>query len=90
MSDRLIDSKLLGELFDVEATLGRTLARRRPALAAYVLETLQARKAERREKCETARLIREARWREIASGERPALSLAEVPGDFAKRGRRAA
>jgi hypothetical protein len=89
MSDRLIDSKLLGELFDVEATLGRTLARRRPALAAYVLETLQARKAERREKCETARLIREARWREIASGERDPLPIAMLPGEF-QRQRRAA
>lgn len=49
-----------------------------PGVYDYLLRHVRETKRERAAACEKARLTREARWREIASGERPALSVLQL------------
>jgi hypothetical protein len=75
---------------EAEAMAGIGVNRTQPALYSFLLRHLDSSKRERLARSEEARLKREARWREIADGERLPLSVLELPAPVSTRQRKAA
>jgi hypothetical protein len=88
--ERVFSSRELQLHYEVEAMAGCGVNRSHPALYNFLLRHLDAAKRERLAKSEETRLRTEARWREIALGERPAQSVLQLNAVIGHPERRAA